>query len=513
MTIIQQADLVASIAGALQFISYYHPVDYIRHLARAYERERSPAARDAIAQILTNSRMCAEGHRPICQDTGIVNVFLKIGMDVRWEGFTGSLHDAINEGVRRGYDDPANPLRASIVADPQFDRRNTGDNTPAVISMEVVPGDTVDVTVAAKGGGSENKSKFAMLNPSDSLVDWVLKTVPTMGAGWCPPGMLGIGIGGTAEKAMLMAKQSLMDDIDMHELLERKAAGAALTKTEALRIELYEKVNALGIGAQGLGGLTTVLDIKIALHATHAASKPVAMIPNCAATRHAHFVLDGSGAVYLDPPSLSEWPEVHWQPDTERSTRVDLDTLTPAEVASWQPGQTLLLNGKMLTGRDAAHKRIAEMLAAGQPLPVDFTNRVIYYVGPVDPIGDEAVGPAGPTTATRMDGFTEMMLAETGLIAMIGKAERGPVAIEAIRKHGSAYLMAVGGAAYLVSKAIRQARVVGFADLGMEAIYEFEVRDMPVTVAVDSMGTSVHETGPKAWKATIAIESVDMAVA
>ncbi len=510
---IRQDDLIESVAAALQFISYYHPVDYIRHLSRAYEREESPAAKDAIAQILTNSRMCAEGHRPLCQDTGIVNVFLKIGMDVRWEGFTGSIADAINEGVRRGYNDPNNPLRASIVADPQFDRRNTGDNTPAVISMEVVPGDTVDVMIAAKGGGSENKSKFVMLNPSDSIIDWVLKTVPTMGAGWCPPGMLGIGIGGTAEKAMLMAKQSLMDDIDMHELLEKKQGGAALSKTQALRVELYEKVNALGIGAQGLGGLTTVLDIKIAMHPTHAASKPVAMIPNCAATRHAHFVLDGSGPVYLDPPSLSEWPEVHWVPDTKQSLRVDLDTLTAAEVASWKPGQTLLLNGRMLTGRDAAHKRIADMLARGEKLPVDFTNRVIYYVGPVDPIRDEAVGPAGPTTATRMDQFTEMMLAETGLLSMIGKAERGPVAIEAIRKHRSAYLMAVGGAAYLVSKAIRQARVVGFADLGMEAIYEFEVQDMPVTVAVDANGTSVHETGPKAWKARIEIEKIDMATA
>jgi fumarate hydratase class I len=517
MTIIKQADLIDSIAGALQFISYYHPVDFIRHLSRAYEREQSPAAKDAIAQILTNSRMCAEGHRPLCQDTGIVNVFLKIGMDVQWQGFTGSIADAINEGVRRGYNDPNNTLRASIVSDPQFERKNTGDNTPAVVSMEVVPGDTVDVMIAAKGGGSENKAKFVMLNPSDSIVDWVLKTVPTMGAGWCPPGMLGIGIGGTAEKAMLMAKQSLMDDIDMYELLEKKAAvatgGATLTKTEALRVELYEQVNALGIGAQGLGGLTTVLDIKIAMHPTHAASKPVAMIPNCAATRHAHFVLDGSGPAYLDPPSLSEWPNVQWVPDTKQSLRVNLDTLTAAEVASWKPGQTLLLNGKMLTGRDAAHKRIADMLAKGEKLPVDFTNRVIYYVGPVDPIRDEAVGPAGPTTATRMDKFTEMMLAETGLISMIGKAERGPVAIEAIRKHKSAYLMAVGGAAYLVSKAIKDAKVVGFADLGMEAIYEFDVTDMPVTVAVDSHGTSVHETGPKAWQAKIAIEKIDMATA
>jgi len=513
MTLIRQADLIDSVAGALQFISYYHPLDYIRHLSRAYEREQNVAAKDAIAQILTNSRMCAEGHRPMCQDTGIVNVFLKIGMDVRWEGFTGSIADAVNEGVRRGYNDPANPLRASIVADPQFERKNTGDNTPAVISMELVPGGTVDVTVAAKGGGSENKSKFVMLNPSDSVVDWVLKTVPTMGAGWCPPGMLGIGIGGTAEKAMLLAKQSLMDDIDMHELLEKKATGAALSKTEALRVELYEKVNALGIGAQGLGGLTTVLDIKIAMHPTHAASKPVAMIPNCAATRHAHFVLDGSGPAYLDPPALSEWPDVHWKPDTERSLRVNLDTLTREEVASWKPGQTLLLNGKMLTGRDAAHKRIVDMLSKGEKLPVDFTNRVIYYVGPVDPIAGEAVGPAGPTTATRMDKFTDTMLDKTGLIAMIGKAERGPVAIEAIRKHRSAYLMAVGGAAYLVSKAIRSARVLGFADLGMEAIYEFDVTDMPVTVAVDSTGTSVHETGPAAWKAKIAIERIDLAVA
>ncbi len=499
-TIIKQDDLIESIAAALQFISYYHPVDYIRHLARAYEREQSPAAKDAIAQILTNSRMCAEGKRPICQDTGIVNVFLKIGMDVRFEGFSGSITDAINEGVRRGYNNPDNKLRASVVADPQFERKNTKDNTPAVVHMELVPGNTVDVQVAAKGGGSENKTKFVMLNPSDSLVDWVLKTVPTMGAGWCPPGMLGIGIGGTAEHAMLMAKQSLMDDIDMYELLQR----GPQNKTEELRIELYEKVNALGIGAQGLGGLTTVLDVKINLHPTHAASKPVAMIPNCAATRHAHFTLDGSGPAYCEPPSLSEWPEVHWTPDTQKSKRIDLNSLTAEEVASWQPGQTLLLNGKMLTGRDAAHKRIQDMLAKGEPLPVDFRNRVIYYVGPVDPVRDEVVGPAGPTTATRMDKFTDMMLEKTGLIAMVGKAERGPVAIESIRNHKSAYLMAVGGAAYLVSKAIKGAKVVGFADLGMEAIYEFDVVDMPVTVAVDSTGTSVHNTGPKAWQEKIA---------
>lgn len=498
-TAIRHDDLVDSVAAALQYISYYHPTDYISHLARAYQREESDAAKDAIAQILTNSRMCAEGRRPICQDTGIVNVFLKIGMDVRWEGFPGSLEDAINEGVRRGYADPENKLRASIVADPHFERKNTKDNTPAVVHMSVVPGDTVEVTVAAKGGGSENKSKFVMLNPSDSLVDWVLKTVPTMGAGWCPPGMLGIGIGGTAEKAMLMAKESLMEPLDMHDLIARGPS----SKLEELRIELFEKVNALGIGAQGLGGLTTVLDIKIATYPTHAASKPVAMIPNCAATRHAHFVLNGSGAAYLEPPSLDLWPDVHWAPDYNKSRKVNLDTLTQEEVASWESGETLLLSGKMLTGRDAAHKRIQDMLAKGEKLPVDFRNRVIYYVGPVDPVRDEVVGPAGPTTATRMDKFTDMMLSQTGLIAMIGKAERGPVAIESIKNHKSAYLMAVGGAAYLVAKAIKGAQVVGFADLGMEAIYEFDVRDMPVTVAVDAGGTSAHITGPKQWQAKI----------
>ena len=498
-TTIKAADLIDSIAAALQYISYYHPADYIAHLARAYEREQGPAAKDAIAQILTNSRLCAEGKRPICQDTGIVNVFLKIGMDVRWEGFAGSIEDAVNEGVRRGYLNPDNVLRASVLDDPIFARRNTKDNTPAVVQMEVVPGNTLDVTVAAKGGGSENKSKVAMLNPSDDIVEWVLKTVPTMGAGWCPPGMLGIGVGGTAEKAALLAKQALMDDIDMHELLQRGPA----SKLEELRIELYEKVNALGIGAQGLGGLTTVLDVKIRTFPTHAASKPIAMIPNCAATRHAHFVMDGSGPVYLDPPSLDLWPDVHWAPDYNKSRRVDLNTLTKAEVASWKPGDTLLLSGRLLTGRDAAHKRIQDMLAKGEPLPVDFTNRVIYYVGPVDPVRDEVVGPAGPTTATRMDKFTRMMLEKTGLIAMVGKAERGPVAIEAIKDAKSAYLMAVGGAAYLVSKAIKGAKVVGFADLGMEAIYEFDVVDMPVTVAVDAGGTSVHSTGPKEWQARI----------
>lgn len=504
MTIIKQDDLIESVAAALQYISYYHPVDYIQHLARAYDIEQGPAAKDAIAQILTNSRMCAEGKRPICQDTGIVNVFMKIGMDVRFEGFKGSITDAVNEGVRQGYNNADNKLRASIVADPQFDRKNTKDNTPAVIHMEVVPGNTVDVQVAAKGGGSENKSKFVMLNPSDSLVDWVLKTVPTMGAGWCPPGMLGIGIGGTAEKAMLMAKEVLMEDIDMYDLLKR----GPQNKTEELRIELFQKINQLGIGAQGLGGLTTVLDVKIMMHPTHAASKPVAMIPNCAATRHGHFVLDGSGPAYMEPPSLSEWPDVHWMPDAAKSSSVNLDTLTKEEVASWKPGQTLLLNGKMLTGRDAAHKRIQDMLAKGEKLPVDFTNRVIYYVGPVDPVRDEAVGPAGPTTATRMDKFTDMMLEKTGLISMIGKAERGPAAIESIKQHKSAYLMAVGGAAYLVSKAIKNAKVVGFADLGMEAIYEFDVKDMPVTVAVDANGVSVHNTGPKEWQEKIASSSV-----
>jgi fumarate hydratase class I len=504
MTTIRHDDLVESVAAALQYISYYHPADYIAHLARAYEREESPAAKDAIAQILTNSRMCAEGHRPICQDTGIVNVFLKIGMGVKWEGFGNkSIQEAVDEGVRRGYNNPDNKLRASVLSDPIFERKNTKDNTPAVVFMELVPGEKVDVTVAAKGGGSENKSKVYMLNPSDNIVDWVLKTVPTMGAGWCPPGMLGIGVGGTAEKAALLAKESLMDDIDMYELQAKSSAGAALTKIEELRLELYAKVNALGIGAQGLGGLTTVLDVKIKTWPTHAASKPIAMIPNCAATRHAHFVMDGSGPVFLDPPSLDLWPDVHWAPDYNKSKRVDLNTLTKDEVASWKPGQTLLLNGKMLTGRDAAHKRIADMLAKGEQLPVDFTNRVIYYVGPVDPVRDEVVGPAGPTTATRMDKFTEMMLSQTGLISMVGKAERGPAAIEAIKQHKSAYLMAVGGSAYLVSKAIKGAKVVGFEDLGMEAIYEFDVVDMPVTVAVDSGGTSAHIEGPKLWQAKI----------
>ncbi|WP_321817952.1 MULTISPECIES: fumarate hydratase [unclassified Paraburkholderia] len=499
MTVIKQEDLIQSIADSLQYISYYHPQDYIEALGRAYELEESPAAKDAIAQILTNSRMCAEGKRPICQDTGIVTIFVKVGMDVRWDGATMGVTDMINEGVRRGYLNPDNVLRASIVSPPEGARKNTKDNTPAVIHYEIVPGDKVDVQVAAKGGGSENKSKFVMLNPSDSIVDWVLKTVPTMGAGWCPPGMLGIGIGGTAEKAMLMAKESLMESIDIQDIIKR----GPQDWIEELRVELHEKVNALGIGAQGLGGLATVLDVKIMATATHAASKPVAMIPNCAATRHAHFVLDGSGPAKLEAPSLDAWPKVNWEPNTETSKRVDLNTLTPEEVASWTPGQTLLLSGKMLTGRDAAHKRIADMLAKGEKLPVDFKNRVIYYVGPVDPVRDEVVGPAGPTTATRMDKFTELMLSQTGLISMVGKAERGPVAIEAIQKHKAAYLMAVGGAAYLVSKAIRGSKVVAFEDLGMEAIYEFDVQDMPVTVAVDSSGTSVHKTGPSEWQAKI----------
>ena len=498
MTTIRAEDFIASIADGFQYISYYHPLDYITALGEAYEREESPAAKDAIAQILTNSRMCAEGKRPICQDTGIATVFLKIGMQVRFETEL-SLQELVDEGVRRAYNHPDNKLRASVLADPAGKRQNTKDNTPAVVHVEMVPGNTVDVTVAAKGGGSEAKSKFAMLNPSDSIVDWVLKMVPTMGAGWCPPGMLGIGIGGTPEKAMLLAKESLMDSIDMHEL---KARGAS-NRIEELRLELFDKVNALGIGAQGLGGLTTVLDIKILDAPTHAANLPVAMIPNCAATRHAHFVLDGSGPAKLEAPNLDDWPKVAWAPDEAVAKRVNLDALTPEEVASWQPGDKLLLNGKMLTGRDAAHKRIADMLSKGEELPVNFKNRVIYYVGPVDPVRDEVVGPAGPTTATRMDKFTETMLADTGLIAMVGKAERGPVAIEAIKKHKSAYLMAVGGAAYLVSKAIQGSRVVGFEDLGMEAIYEFEVKDMPVTVAVDASGTSVHATEPRKWQAKI----------
>ena len=499
MSTIRQEDLIQSVADALQYISYYHPADYIKNLALAYEREQSPAARDAMAQILINSRMCAEGHRPICQDTGIVTVFCKVGMNVRWDAKL-SLEDMINEGVRRAYMHPDNKLRASIVADPAGKRLNTKDNTPAVIHVELVPGDEVEITVAAKGGGSENKSKFVMLNPSDSIVDWVLNTVPQMGAGWCPPGMLGIGIGGTAEKAMLLAKQSLMDPIDIQEIIVRGPRNA----TEELRIELYEKVNALGIGAQGLGGLTTVLDVKILDYPTHAASKPVAMIPNCAATRHAHFVLDGSGVAKLPVPKLEDWPAITWSAGAS-ARRVNLDTVTAEDIKTWKPGETLLLSGSMLTGRDAAHKRIQDIFARGESLPpgVDFKGKFIYYVGPVDPVRDEAVGPAGPTTATRMDKFTDMMLEKTGLLGMIGKAERGPIAIDSIKRHQAVYLMAVGGAAYLVSKAIREARVVAFEDLGMEAVYEFVVEDMPVTVAVDAQGTSVHKTGPEEWRAKI----------
>jgi fumarate hydratase class I len=495
--------LIDSVAGALQYISYYHPVDFITNLAKAYEKEESPAAKDAMAQILINSRMCAEGHRPICQDTGVVNVFLKIGMDVQFEAPSGgrptmTLQQIVDEGVRKAYLDPDNPLRASLLADPAGARKNTRDNTPSVVTVELVPGNKVDVTVAAKGGGSEAKSKFAMLNPSDSIVEWVLKIVPTMGAGWCPPGMLGIGIGGTAEKAMLLAKQSLMDPIDIQDLIAR----GPQTTAEKLRVELYDKVNKLGIGAQGLGGLTTVLDVKVLDTPCHAANLPVAMIPNCAATRHAHLVLDGSGPVYLDPPSLDAWPKLTYDPVGAR--RVDLDTITRAEAASWKPGEVLLLNGKLLTGRDAAHKRMTDMLNRGEKLPVDFTNRFIYYVGPVDAVRDEVIGPAGPTTATRMDKFTRQMLDQTHLLGMVGKSERGPAAIAAIKEFGAVYLMAVGGAAYLVSKAIKSSKRLAFDDLGMEGIYEFEVKDMPVTVAVDSQGISVHQTGPAEWQQRIA---------
>jgi fumarate hydratase class I len=496
-TVIRQEDLIESVADALQFISYYHPVDFIQAMNDAYEREANPAAKDAMAQILINSRMCAEGHRPICQDTGIVTAFLKVGMNVQWEGDL-SVTEMVNEGVRRAYMNPDNTLRASIMADPDGARRNTGDNTPCVIHYDIVPGDTLEVHVAAKGGGSEAKTKFAMLNPSDSVVDWVLKMVPLMGAGWCPPGMLGIGIGGTAEKAMVLAKEALLDPIDIHELKERGAGNRA----EELRLELFDRVNRLGIGAQGLGGLTTVLDVKVKDFPTHAANKAVAIIPNCAATRHTHFKLDGNGPARLEAPSLNDWPTVSREGGAEVK-QVNLDTVTRDEIKNWKPGDTLLLNGKMLTGRDAAHKRMIDMLAAGEELPVDLTGRFIYYVGPVDPVRDEVVGPAGPTTATRMDKFTRTMLEETGLMGMIGKAERGPAAIEAIRDNQSVYLMAVGGAAYLVSQAIKSAKVLGFPELGMEAIYEFDVKDMPVTVAVDVNGDSVHKIGPETWRLKI----------
>ena len=506
MSVIRQDDFIDSVADALQFISYYHPLDYVQAVHRAWEMEQNPAAKDAMAQILINSRMCAEGHRPICQDTGIVTVFLRIGMEVRWEA-TLSVTDMVNEGVRRAYTHPDNVLRASILDDPAGARRNTGDNTPAVIHMEVVPGDTVDVRVAAKGGGSENKSKLAMLNPSDSIVDWVVKTVPTMGAGWCPPGMLGIGIGGTAEKAAVLAKESLMDPVDINELRRRGPA----SRIEELRLEIMDAVNRLGIGAQGLGGLTTVVDVKIRDYPTHAASKPVAMIPNCAATRHTHFVLDGSGPALQTPPSLDDWPDITWEVGAG-TRRVKLDEVTAESIREWQPGDTLLLSGRMLTGRDAAHKKMQELIESGAGLPegVDLRGRFIYYVGPVDPVRDEVVGPAGPTTSTRMDKFTDFILEHTGLLGMIGKAERGPAGIEAIRKHGAVYLMAVGGAAYLVSRAITASRVVAFPELGMEAIYEFEVKDMPVSVAVDARGNSVHQTGPAHWRQVIEEQALEL---
>ena len=503
MTIIKQDDLISSIADALQYISYFHPLDFIRAMDQAYQREENPAARDAIAQILINSRMCAMGHRPICQDTGIVTVFLRVGMQVQWEADM-SVTDMCNEGIRRAYQNPDNVLRASILDDPDGKRSNTGDNTPGVIHYEIVPGDSVEVHVAAKGGGSEAKSKFVMLNPSDSVVDWVLNMVPQMGAGWCPPGMLGIGIGGTAEKAMILAKEALLEPIDIQDLQQRGASNRA----EELRLELYDKVNRLGIGAQGLGGLTTVMDVKVKDYPSHAANKAVAIIPNCAATRHTHFTLDGSGPAQLEAPRLEDWPEITRETG-DNVKRVNLDTVTREEVKTWKPGDTLLLNGKMLTGRDAAHKKMVDMLAKGETLPVDLSGRFIYYVGPVDPIGDEVVGPAGPTTATRMDKFTRTMLEQTGLLGMIGKAERGPTAIEAIRDHQSVYLMAVGGAAYLVAQAIKASRVVAFPELGMEAVYEFELEDMPVTVAVDHTGESIHQTGPKLWAERISQREVN----
>ena len=496
MTVIQENDLIESIADALQFISYYHPRDFIQAMAAAYEGERSESAKDAIAQILINSRMSAENHRPICQDTGIVTIFIKVGMNVRWN-CQRSLDDMINEGVRQAYTNPGNPLRASIVAPPHGARKNTGDNTPAVIHTSIVPGDQVDVTVAAKGGGSENKSKFTILNPSDDLAAWIVETVPKLGAGWCPPGILGIGIGGTAEKAMLLAKEALMEPVNLHEL---KARGAK-NPTEELRLQIHQEVNALGIGAQGLGGLTTVLDVKIREYPTHAVSLPVALIPNCAATRHAHFTLRGTGPVQLQRPALTDWPDISWDPGTS-ARRINLETITARDIQQWRPGETLLLSGKLLTGRDAAHKRLAEIFARGEPLPagVNLDGRFIYYVGPVNAVGDEAVGPAGPTTATRMDKFTDTMLQHTGLLGMIGKAERGQATIDSLKQHRAVYLIAVGGAAYLVSKAIKKARILAFEDLGMEAIYEFEVEDMPVTVAVDSKGQSLHQSGPKFWK-------------
>ncbi|RAI37218.1 fumarate hydratase [Rhodoplanes serenus] len=499
MTVIREDDIVESVAAAAQFISCYHPADYVRALAAAHEREQSPAAREAIGQILINSRLAALGRRPMCQDTGVVNAFVRVGLGARI-ATTRAIEELVDEGVRRAYRDPANPLRASIIADPLFTRRNTRDNTPAVTHTAVVPGEVVTVVIAAKGGGSENKSRFAMLNPSDDVEEWVLRTVESLGAGWCPPGLLGLGVGGSAEKAMLMAKEALLAPIDMPDLLARGPADAE----EEMRIRLYRAVNALGIGAQGLGGLTTVVDVKLRTFPTHAASKPVALIPQCAANRHVSFVLDGSGPATFTPPDLADWPEIVLDRTAGLARRVDLDALTQDEIERWAPGDTLLLSGRMLTGRDAAHKRMVDLVARGEPLPVDLRGRAIYYVGPVDPVGDEVIGPAGPTTATRMDRFTETLLARTGLRVMIGKAERGPAAIEAIARHRAAYLIAVGGAAILVSRAIRAARVVAFEDLGMEAIYEFTVEDMPVTVAVDTGGRSLHTLGPSRWRGRVA---------
>ena len=492
MTVINKDDFINSVANAFQYISYYHPKDFVDAVYEAWQKETNQSAKNAMGQILTNSRMSAMGHRPICQDTGSAVVFLDIGMNVQWdlEGDTEmSVEDMVNEGVRRAYNNPDNPLRASILVDPIGKRQNTKDNTPAVVHMSVVPGDKVDVICAAKGGGSENKAKFAMLNPSDSIEEWVLKTVPQMGAGWCPPGILGIGVGGTPEKAMMLAKRSLMEHIDIHELQAKAQSGAELDSVERLRLNMYDKVNELGVGAQGLGGLTTVLDVKVLDFPTHAASKAVAMIPNCAATRHIHFTLDGQGEAALPVPSLSDWPEVSFGSDDV--IKVNVNDLTKETLGQFNIGDTLLLSGKILTGRDAAHKRMVDMLAKGEALPVDLQNRFIYYVGPVDAVGDEVVGPAGPTTSTRMDKFTDTIL-DQGLIGMIGKSERSPATCEVIAKHGAIYLIAVGGAAYLVSKAIKGAKVLAFPELGMEAIYEFKVEDMPVTVAVDNQGNSIH---------------------
>jgi fumarate hydratase class I len=486
--IIKQDHLVQSIHSALQYISYYHSPDFISAMVSAYERETNQSAKNAISQILINSKMCALGKRPICQDTGIVNVFVEVGMDIQWESEL-TLEEMINEGVRRAYNEPDNRLRASIVSDPLFSRKNTQDNTPAVIHTKLVKGNKLDITVAAKGGGSENKSKFTVLNPDDNLTDWVLKTIPTMGAGWCPPGMIGIGVGGTAEKAMLMAKSALMDPIDINQIKDKSDP----TKIESLRIDLFNKINALGIGAQGLGGLTTVLDVKIQDYPTHAASLPVAMIPNCAATRHVHFTLDGSGVAELPEVDLSLYPDLEM--DVSKYTKVDLNNLTQHQMDHWNIGDTLLLSGTIITGRDAAHRRLKSMIDNGEGLPkgVNFDNKFIYYVGPVDAVGNEVIGPAGPTTASRMDKFTDMMLENTGILGMIGKAERGESTIKSIKKHKASYLIAVGGAAYLISKSIKKAKVVAFEEMGMEAIYELEVKDMPVTVAVDTDGENIHK--------------------